>query len=177
MVAKRVLGDVVKGADPASDKALKRNAAAVRDLCDVYLADADAGRLLTRSRTPKKQSALAIDRGRIERHIKPVLGALPVSAVTREDVNAFMHAVAEGRTAGRTKTAKKRGLARIREGAAAGDGARRVRIDTQAQKLIAVPRSISQESTRLASTPWGTSSFDAAWRKLPCSTTAKTYLR
>jgi hypothetical protein len=37
--------------------------------------------------------------------------------------------------------------------AAAGDGARRVRIDTQAQKLIAVPRSISQESTRLASTP------------------------
>ena len=37
--------------------------------------------------------------------------------------------------------------------AAAGDGARRVRIDTQAQKLIAVPRSISQESTRLAATP------------------------
>jgi hypothetical protein len=42
---------------------------------------------------------------------------------------------------------------RHRQGAAAGDGARRVRIDAQAQKLIAVPRSISQESTRLASTP------------------------
>ena len=114
--AKRVLGDVVKGADPASDKALKRSAAVVRDLCDLYLADAEAGRLLTRSRAPKKQSTLAIDHGRIERHIKPVLGALPVTAVTREDVNAFMHAVAEGRTAGRTKTAKKRGLARVRGG-------------------------------------------------------------
>ncbi len=114
--AKRVLGDVVKGADPASDKALKRNASAVQDLCDMYLADADAGRLLTRSRAPKKQSTLAIDRGRIERHIKPVLGALAVTAVTREDVNAFMHAVAEGRTASQTKTAKKRGLARVRGG-------------------------------------------------------------
>ena len=36
--------------------------------------------------------------------------------MTRDDVEGFMHAVAEGRTAARTKTAKKRGLARVRGG-------------------------------------------------------------
>jgi integrase len=41
---------------------------------------------------------------------------MKVAAVTREDVDGFMHAVAEGRTAARTKTGKKRGLANVRGG-------------------------------------------------------------
>ncbi len=36
--------------------------------------------------------------------------------MAREDVDAFMHAVADGKTAGKTKTAKKHGLARVRGG-------------------------------------------------------------
>jgi len=80
------------------------------------LADAEAGRLLTRRQTSKKPSTLVTDRGRILRHIKPLLGRLSVAAVTREDVDGFMHAVAEGKTAGKTKTAKKRGLAHVRGG-------------------------------------------------------------
>lgn len=114
--ARRLLGDVSKGADPAADKQAKRTAATVADLCDLYLADAEAGRLLTRRGGTKKTSTLYTDRGRIERHIKPLLGAMKVPAVTREDVEAFMHAVAEGDTAGRTKTARKRGLANVRGG-------------------------------------------------------------
>ena len=55
------------------------------------------------------------DFGRIERHIKPLLGRRTVGAVTREDVEAFMHDVAAGKTASRTKT-KPRGLARVRGG-------------------------------------------------------------
>ena len=94
----------------------KRKAATVAELCDLYLADAEAGRLLTRRQTSKKASTLATDRGRIDRHIKPLLGRLSVAAVTREDVDGFMHAVAEGKTAGKTKTAKKRGLAHVRGG-------------------------------------------------------------
>jgi integrase len=82
----------------------------------MYLADAEAGRLLTRSKAPKKASTLAIDKGRIERHIKPLLGGFPVAAVARDDVERFLHDVAEGRTAGKTKTAKKRGLARVTGG-------------------------------------------------------------
>jgi len=114
--AKRLLGDVVKGGDPATDKSAKRNAATVADLCEQYLADAVAGRLLTRRKTSKKPSTLATDKGRIERHIVPLLGRLSVAAVTREDVDAFMHAVADGKTAGKSKTAKKHGLAHVRGG-------------------------------------------------------------
>jgi integrase len=56
------------------------------------------------------------DRGRIERHIKPLLGRHKVAAVTREDVEAFMHDVAAGKTAGKIKTGKNRGLAHVRGG-------------------------------------------------------------
>jgi integrase len=114
--AKRLLGKVVGGIDPAADKQSKRKAASVAELCDLYLADAEAGRLLTKRKVPKKASTLAIDRGRIERHIKPLLGQMKVAAVTREDVDGFMHDVASGKTAGNTKTARKRGLARVRGG-------------------------------------------------------------
>ena len=114
--AKRILGHVVEGADPAAEKHAKRKAASVAELCDLYLADAEAGRLLTRLKAAKKASTIATDKGRIERHIKPQLGSMKVAAVTREDIDGFMHAVAEGRTAARVKTAKKRGLANVRGG-------------------------------------------------------------
>src|SRR5271154_1829568 len=114
--AKRLLGVVVTGGDPAAAKSAKRGAATVADLCEQYFADADAGRLLTRRQTSKKASTLATDKGRIDRHIIPLLGRLSVAAVTREDVDAFMHAVADGKTAGRTKTANKHGMARVSGG-------------------------------------------------------------
>jgi integrase len=114
--AQRLLADVTKGVDPAAIKRSKRKAATVAELCDLYLKDAESGRLLTRRKAAKKASTLATDRGRIERHIKPLLGQHKVPAVTREDIDAFMHEVAAGKTAGRTKTAKKRGLANVRGG-------------------------------------------------------------
>jgi integrase len=114
--AKRILGHVVDGADPAAEKRAKRNAASVSELCDLYLADAEAGRLLTRRKLAKKSSTIATDKGRVERHIKPLLGSMKVAAVTREDIDGFMHSVAEGRTVARIKTAKKRGLANVRGG-------------------------------------------------------------
>jgi len=113
--ARRLLGDVAHKADPAAEKRAARNAQTVSELCDLYLADAESGRLVTRLRSPKKASTLATDRGRIERHIKPLLGRRAVASVTRGDVEAFMFDVAAGRTAGKTKT-KPRGLARVRGG-------------------------------------------------------------
>ena len=114
--ARRLLGEVASGNDPASEKTAKRRAATVAELCDLYLADAEAGRLLTRRGASKKPSTLATDRGRIERHIKPLLGALKVAAVTRDDIDGFLHDVAGGKTAARTKTDKVRGLANVRGG-------------------------------------------------------------
>jgi len=106
----------VKGADPAAEKRERRVAPTVSELCDLYLADAEGGRLLTRRGVAKKPSTLATDKGRIARHIKPVLGPLKVKAVTRTDVERFMHAIAEGATAQRTKLPKKRALANVRGG-------------------------------------------------------------
>ena len=114
--AKRLLGSVVGGLDPAALKRAKRAASSVAELCDLYLADAEAGRVLTRRKAAKKASTILTDRGRIERHIKPLLGTVSVPAVTRHDVETFMHHVAEGKTATRTKTKKRRGLANVRGG-------------------------------------------------------------
>jgi integrase len=115
--ARRLLGEVAGGGDPASDKRQTRNAMTIAELCDAYLEDAEAGRLLTRRGHSKKASTLAVDRGRIERHFKPLLGSHAVAAVTREDIERFMHAVAEGKSAALIKT-KRRGLARVRGGRA-----------------------------------------------------------
>jgi integrase len=114
--AKAILGKVVQGADPGADKQAKRKAEKVLELCDLYWADVESGRLLTRRKAPKKASTLTTDKGRIEKHIKPLLGQMKVAAVTREDVEDFMHKVAQGKTAGRAKTGKKRGLSNVRGG-------------------------------------------------------------
>ena len=114
--AKRLLGSVAGGLDPAALKRAKRAASSVAELCDLYLADAEAGRVLTRRKAAKKASTMLTDRGRIERHIKPLLGTMRVPAVTRADIEGFMHDVAEGKTAARSKTKKPRGLANVRGG-------------------------------------------------------------
>jgi integrase len=114
--AQRLLGQVASGSDPAADKRAKRVSATVSELCHLYLADIEAGRTLTRRRKPKKESTLATDRGRIERHIKPLLGTLKVASVTREDIEGFLHDVSAGKTARKTRTNKKRGLANVRGG-------------------------------------------------------------
>ncbi len=123
--AKRLLGDVARQLDPAADKRAARNARTVSELCDLYLSEAEAGRLLTRRRIAKKASTLTIDRGRIARHIKPLIGRLKVAAVTREDIDQLLHDVAAGKTAADIKTGS-RGLARVRGGKGAANRAVRL---------------------------------------------------
>ena len=113
--ARRVLGEVARGGDPAGAKQEARKAATVADLCRAYLEDARAGRVVTRRKTVKKLSTLDGDRGRIERHIVPLLGSMKVAAVTKRDVERFYDDVSEGKTAARIKTGK-HGLARIMGG-------------------------------------------------------------
>ncbi len=112
--AQRLLAKVSDERDPALEKAEKRKAETVAQLCDQYLSDADEGRLVVR-RKRKKASTIATDRGRIERHIKPLLGHLKVRAVKQQDVFRFMNDVATGKSAARTKT-KARGVAHVTGG-------------------------------------------------------------
>ena len=107
------------GCRSAGDKIANKSADGA-ELCDRYFEDALVGRVRTRSKAAKKASTLTIDRGRIDRHIKPLLGAMSVAAVTRHDVEKFLHEVADGRSAGKTKT-KVRGLARVTGGETAAN--------------------------------------------------------
>jgi integrase len=118
--AQELLGDVAKDRDPAAEKQARRKATTIAELCDMYLADALAGRVLKRSGTAKRASTLEIDKGRIERHIKPLLGTYAVPAVTRRDVGRVLHDIAEGKTKARIKT-KARGLARVKGGKTAAN--------------------------------------------------------
>lgn len=104
-----------QGRDPAGERDARKAAMTVTQLCDAYT-EALPTLLLRRQRRPKKESTVASDRGRIERHIKPLLGALPVDAVTRKHVVQFMHDVAAGKTAQRVKLDKKRALSNVRGG-------------------------------------------------------------
>jgi integrase len=113
--AQRLLGEVAKGNDPSAERHATRNAISMAELCHQYLASAQAGRILVRSGQPKSPGTLLCDRGRVEGHIIPLLGRLPVAAVTKQDIERFMHAVAAGETARQTKT-RPRGVSRVSGG-------------------------------------------------------------
>jgi len=114
--ARRLLGDVAKGTDPAADKHAARDALTVSELCDRYRAEAEAGRLLIRGGRTKKPTTLAADRGMIRSHNKPLLGRLAVAAVTRADVDKFMHAVATGATKRDSRKIGLRAVSTVRGG-------------------------------------------------------------
>jgi integrase len=112
--AKIHLAEVARGEDPSEARKVARDARTVADLCDRYMQDAWAGRILHRGRT-KKASTLQIDEGRIGRHVKPLLGRKQIVEITRRDVERFLHQVTEGATSADVKTGP-HGRARIRGG-------------------------------------------------------------
>ena len=118
--AKRILGEVAAGRDPSGAKQVARDAEpplTVDQLCDRYMQAARSGAILTRFNRPKKQSTLAIDVGRISRHIKPLIGKLAVVDVDGRIVKGLIQDITVGKTATDLKT-KKRGRAIVTGGAA-----------------------------------------------------------
>ena len=104
--ASQILGLVAHGKDPAQEKQADKSVLTVAQLCDLYLKHGAA---------TKKASTLATDRGRIERHIKPLLGRMRVPDVKRAAVSRFLQDVAAGKTAVDVKTGA-RGRAIVRGG-------------------------------------------------------------
>ncbi len=95
--ARKVLAKAELGEDVAEQKAKERAEKTMADLCDLYVAE---GCEL------KKASTLKSDRGRIERHIKPLLGTKRIGKITSADIEKFMRDVANGKTAVDVKTGK-----------------------------------------------------------------------
>lgn len=104
--ARKILGRAVNGEDPAQDKQDARKQITVSALCDLYVEQGLGS---------KKASTIATDRGRIERHIKPLLGAKKISEVNRSDIKRFLQDTANGKTAIDVKTGL-RGRAIVRGG-------------------------------------------------------------
>ena len=91
--AKRLLGLIASGEDPAERRATERKALTLAELCDLYLAE---------GATHKKPSTLKADLGRIVHHIKPLLGRVRVDKVARADIERLLIDVKAGKTAAPT---------------------------------------------------------------------------
>ncbi len=89
-VARQHLAAIANGADPSGQREAVRASIIVSELCDLYLEDA-AERI--------KPSTLAMDRSRIASHVKPLLGARKVAALTTADLERFQRDIAAGKSA------------------------------------------------------------------------------
>ena len=103
-LARDKLTAVAKGEDPSAERHAVRAGMSVSEVCDWYLEQAEAGRILGRNRRPIKASTLQMDRSRIVTHIKPLLGSRLVSGLTLKDVEGMQADIAGGKSArGRRK--------------------------------------------------------------------------
>ncbi|WP_172332233.1 site-specific integrase [Mangrovicoccus sp. HB161399] len=110
------LGDVARGEDPQEEKLTRRKSITVAELCDDYFNAAEKGLIFGKGGGPKKVSTLATDRGRIDRHIKPLIGRKLVIDLTRADVAGVVRDVTEGKTATTGKSGKPRGVVNVTGG-------------------------------------------------------------
>jgi integrase len=113
--ARQLLASAARGEDPAEARGADRKAWTIKKLCENYLTEADAGNIIGRRGQPKRVSTLAIDKGRIARHIIPLLGHRVVRDLKRPDVDKFFRDVKAGKTAADVKTGM-RGRAIVKGG-------------------------------------------------------------
>ena len=97
------LVDATKGRDPSAERHALRDEMTVAELCDWYLRDAQ-GRV--------KASTLAMDRSRVECHVRPLLGRRIVRGLTPADLHQFQADIAAGKTADRRPTVGRGGRAK-----------------------------------------------------------------
>jgi len=115
-LAVKVLGEAVRGEDPAEERLTQRKSINVKELCARYMSLAEKGLIMGKRSRPKKASTLYVDKGRIARHIVPLLGTKRVRDLTPADINRFIRDVASGKTAVTEKTQKKRGKSIVEGG-------------------------------------------------------------
>jgi integrase len=115
--AKAQLGRIARGENPAEERQLDHKAITVKQLCDLYLRDLEAGLILGKGGRPKKATTIVTDTGRIQRHIIPLIGTRRVKDLVRADINKVLKDIMAGKTCTSVKTKKLRGKAIVRGGA------------------------------------------------------------
>ena len=146
--ARDLLGEVAKDEDPANKRRAKRSGPTINEICDWYLRNAEAGKIIGRSRGPIKASTLQMDHGRIESHIRPLLGKRVIETLKLGDIEAAQADIAAG------KTCKPRGGAtQGGEGVAACTMSSLHSILEHAVRLSEISNNPCAGRSRLASTP------------------------
>jgi len=108
-LARKTLGAAASGGDPVGErKTARQPGMTIAEVCDWYLEQAESGRLLGRHGRPIKASTIAMDRSRIETHVKPLVGKKPVRALTVHDIEEMQAYIAARKTA-KPKPAPKEG--------------------------------------------------------------------
>jgi len=115
--AKAQLGRVAQGENPAEERQLDHQAITVKELCELYLRDLEAGLILGKGGRPKKATTIVTDTGRIQRHIIPLIGSRRVKDLVKADINKVLKDIMAGKTRMSVKTKKLRGKAIVRGGA------------------------------------------------------------
>ena len=92
--AKIALLKIADGVSPAHERDATRSAGTVTQFIGRYIDACDKGRVLRRGK-PQKASTVKAFSSRFKNWIEPQLGAVPLSALDRERVEQFMHAVAD----------------------------------------------------------------------------------
>ncbi len=106
--AKQALDLVEDGEDPSAERKAQRHAKTFDHLIQDYL-QSDAW-------TKKSLSAQLIDQGRIDRHLRPLLGKRPIADISRRDMEKVFRDIRDGRTAMNAPSGKKRGRIRVTGG-------------------------------------------------------------
>lgn len=162
-LAQQSIGEVAKGADPASTKqaaaasARSRRARTVDDLVRDYFADAEAGRHRPNARA-KRASTTSMERAYYERLLKPKFGALPLDDLGRHDLQRFLDQIGEG-----SNSAARQCRNVIRQ--AYNYGIRREVVLVNPAQFVVLPASASRERVLTdaeVKTLWG-----AAWNPVP----------
>lgn len=97
--AKIELGKVAHGENPQVDKVTQRKGLTIAGLAQRYVTAMDNKLILNRRGEPKKASTIALDKGRIKRHINPLLGHRLVTELGRSDCAKFVRDIISGKTA------------------------------------------------------------------------------
>lgn len=127
-LALRMLGKLREGESPTDERRKAQNLGpTVSEICDLWR-QSDAGRSRMRGAMygqRRDEKNIENDWGRVVRHIKPLIGDVPVRSLTPRRIEKFRDDVAAGKTAAIIKT-KKHGLARVTGGE--GTASKTVRI-------------------------------------------------
>jgi integrase len=101
-LARDALKAAAEGGDPSAERHAVRGAMTVSDLCDLYLADA---------KNRIKPSTLAMDRSRIETHVKPLIGRFTLRSLRTADIERMKADIIAGKTAKSRKINGRGGIA------------------------------------------------------------------